>query len=398
MDRVILHCDCNSFFASVESVLDPSLKNVPMAVSGSTDDRHGIILAKNEMAKAYGIVTAETVYSAKRKCPSLITVHPHYEEYTRFSRAVNAIYAEYTDLVEPFGIDESWLDVTASRRLFGSGEDIASEIRRRVREELGITVSVGVSFNKVFAKLGSDYKKPDASTVISRENFKEIVYPLPASDLLFVGKETALVLKTLGIRTIGELAEFDEETLIKKLGKMGRMLSLYARGLDESPVVPPSQAEPIKSISSGHTFKRDLLSKEECKKGIYPLAEEIGMRLRASGLRCSTVSITVKDSSFVSVGRQRGISPSSDIGSEIAEVAYSLLLECYRPGNPIRSITVGVSGLLDADLEMEQLDIFGSTNDEARVKSRKKEQTVDLIRNRFGSDAIVSGFSLEDEL
>ncbi len=398
MDRVILHCDCNSFFASVESVLDPSLKNLPMAVSGSTDDRHGIILAKNELAKAYGIVTAETVYSAKRKCPSLVTVAPHRGEYVKYSRLVNEIYSEYTDMVEPFGIDESWLDVTRSQRLFGTGVEIAEQLRKRVREELGITISVGVSFNKVFAKLGSDYKKPDATTVISRDNFKDIVYPLPASDLLFVGSGTSASLKTLGIKTIGELAEFDEELLTRKLGKVGRMLSIYARGLDDSPVIPASQAEPVKSISNGHTFKRDLLSLEECKRGIYVLCEEVGMRLRLGGFRCNTVSITVKDSSFVSVQRQRGISPSSDIGAEIAEVAFSLLGECYREGNPIRSITVGVSGLVLRELEMEQLDFFGSENEEERARNRKREETVDIIRNRFGEDAIFRGFNLSEKL
>ena len=191
MDRTILHCDCNSFFASVETALNPAYKGVPMAVCGSQEDRHGIVLAKNEEAKKFGIQTAETVFSAKKKCPQLVIAAPHYDEYERYSKMVNAIYADYTDRVEPFGIDESWLDVTASRRIFGSGEEIAELIRRRVKEEIGITVSIGVSFNKVFAKLASDYKKPDAITVISKDNFKQIVYPLPASDLLYVGRRTA---------------------------------------------------------------------------------------------------------------------------------------------------------------------------------------------------------------
>ena len=197
-DRVILHCDCNSFFASVETALNPEYRNVPMAVCGSEENRHGIVLAKNELAKKYGIVTAETVYSAKKKCPSLVIAKPHYSEYSRYSRMVNDIYARYTDIIEPFGIDESWLDVTASQKIFGSGMDIAERIRAEVKSEIGITVSIGVSFNKVFAKLGSDYKKPDAITEIDEENFKRIVYPLNVADLLFVGKKTAEALASLG--------------------------------------------------------------------------------------------------------------------------------------------------------------------------------------------------------
>ena len=211
--RVILHCDCNSFFASVETVLNPAYKGVPMAVCGSREDRHGIVLAKNEEAKKYGIVTAETIYSAQKKCPNLVIAEPHHDKYVEFSRRVGEIYAEYTDLIEPFGIDESWLDVTASYKLFGSGEEIAEKIRRRIKEEIGITVSIGVSFNKTFAKLGSDYKKPDAVTVINEENFRSIVYPLPVSDLLYVGKKTADQLFRLGIRTIGDLAATSEQLL-----------------------------------------------------------------------------------------------------------------------------------------------------------------------------------------
>ena len=220
-DRVILHCDCNSFFASVECLRDPSLWQVPMVVCGSVEDRHGIVLAKNEPAKKYGIQTAETVYSAKRKCPALVIVPPHYSEYARISRSVNEIYCRYTDLCEPFSIDESWLDVTGSRTLFGDGMQIAEAIRRAVREEIGITVSIGVSFNKTFAKLGSDYKKPDAITYIGRENYRDILYPLPVTDMLFVGERTAEALRAAGIRTIGDLARASDAFLRSRLGKAG---------------------------------------------------------------------------------------------------------------------------------------------------------------------------------
>ena len=293
MARVILHCDCNSFFASVETVLNPAYRSVPMAVCGSVEARHGIVLAKNELAKKYGIQTAETVYSAKRKCPGLVIAEPHHGEYMKFSRRVNEIYARYTDLIEPFGIDESWLDVTASQKLFGTGEEIANRIREDVKREIGITVSVGVSFNKVFAKLGSDYKKPDAVTVISEENFKDIVYPLPVSDLLFVGKKTAETLRTMGVRTIGQLATVSESVLKNKFGRGGEMLYKYSRGLDDSPVSP--EREEAKSVGNGFTFRHDLVTREECRIGIDFLSEEIGRRLRAKGLKCATVQLTIKD-------------------------------------------------------------------------------------------------------
>ena len=282
-DRVILHCDCNSFFASVETALNPSFKNVPMAVCGSQSDRHGIVLAKNELAKKYGIKTAETVYSAKKKCPSLVIAEPHYEEYSKYSKRVNAIYARYTDMIEPFGIDESWLDVTASRKLFGTGVEIAERIRKEVREEIGITVSIGVSFNKIFAKLGSDYKKPDAVTLIDRDNFKSIAYPLPVSSLLFVGKKTENALLSMGIRTIGALAESSPSLLNMRFGKIGEMLHAYASGNDESPVLPVQ--EDAKSISNGFTFRHDLVGRGECRIGIDYLSEEIGRRLRNNGMK-----------------------------------------------------------------------------------------------------------------
>ena len=323
-DRVILHCDCNSFFASVETVLNPAYKDVPMAVCGSREDRHGIVLAKNEHAKKYGIKTAETVYSALKKCPKLVIAEPHYEAYADFSRRANEIYARYTDIIEPLGIDESWLDVTASRKLFGSGEKIAKMISEDIKRELSITVSIGVSFNKVFAKLGSDYKKPDAITVIERDDVERIVYPLPAGDLLFVGKRTAEELSRVGIRTIGELARTDLEFLRYKFGKMGDMLYRYSRGLDDSPVCPVR--EESKSISSGFTIKHDLVSYSDMKIAIEYLSDDIGAKLRKKGLRCRTVQLTVKDEYLNVIQRQRPQEPPSDISREIAESAYRILI------------------------------------------------------------------------
>jgi len=397
MNRTILHCDCNSFFASVETVLNPDYRGVPMAVCGSPEDRHGIVLAKNEEAKRYGIKTAETVYSAKRKCPELVIASPHHDAYSEFSKRINAIYAEYTDLVEPFGIDESWLDVTASKRIFGSGERIAELIRERIKREIGLTVSIGVSFNKVFAKLGSDYKKPDAVTVISKENFKDIVYPLPVGDLLYVGRKTEQVLAAMGVRTIGNLAATSRELLKMKLGKMGEMLYEYANGLDESPVSADNGAE-IKSISNGFTFKHDLVSREECRTGIEFLCDEIGARLRKRSLKCATVALTIKDTYLRSIQRQRPLEFHTDISREISECAFDILCEEWSESKPIRMITVSVSGLIDASHSYMQLDLFADAEENTRDKDRKREETLDTIRRKFGATSISTGAIIDSDI
>ncbi len=388
-DRIILHCDCNSFFASVETVLNPEYKNVPMAVCGSVEDRHGIVLAKNELAKAHDIKTAETVFSAKKKCPTLVIATPHYDEYVKFSKAVNRIYAKYTDIIEPFGIDESWLDVTASVKLFGSGVEIAEMIRREVKETLGITVSIGVSFNKVFAKLGSDYKKPDAITVINKDNFKNIVFPLPVSDMLFIGRKSQMRLDTMGIKTIGDLANTDVELLKERFGKAGEVMHKYACGADDSAVCKSTETQ--KSIGNGFTFKRDLTTYEECCSGIDFLVEEIGTKLRKNKLVCSTVQLTIKYTSLSSVQRQRPQNPPTDNSREIAQTAYEILKAEWNGIKPIRMLTVTATNLSDANVhECEQLDIFAPTEELSEKNEAKIDIAIDKIRQKFGSDSIVS--------
>lgn len=396
MKRVILHCDCNSFFASVETVLHPEYKNVPMAVCGSEADRRGIVLAKNELAKKYNISTAETVHSAKKKCPSLVIAEPHHDKYVEFSRRVNAIYSRYTDMVEPFGIDESWLDVTASRKLFGSGLEIAERIRKEVKEEIGITVSIGVSYNKVFAKLGSDYKKPDAITVIDEKNFRDIVYPLPVADLLFVGKKTADALQSFGVRTIGDLANTSRELLSLRFGKMGEMLSVYANGLDESPVA--SERDEAKSVSNGFTFRRNLTNPEEYRAGIEYLSESIGHRLRENGQLCTTVSVTVKDEYLRTIQRQRPQDPPSDVAKEIAATAYEILLDEWMSGKPIRMITVHASNLVKRDMLAQQLSFFEDKSSKQHEKNEKVENAIDKIRQKYGSESILNGSVFDSDI
>ncbi len=398
-ERIVLHCDCNSFFASVETALNPSYRDVPMAVCGSVEDRHGIVLAKNELAKKYGIQTAETVISAKRKCRGLVIASPHYDEYVKYSRVVNEIYSRYTDMIEPFGIDESWLDVTASVKLFGDGETIANKIREDVKRELGITVSVGVSFNKVFAKLGSDYKKPDAVTVIDRINYKNIAYPLPVGSLLFVGGKTSLALSALGIKTIGDLAESDEELLKMRFGKMGETLKKYASGNDDSPVCAEQDPADAKSIGNGFTFRHDLLTREECRTGIEFLSEEIGYKLRKRGLKCSTVQLTIKDEYLRVVQRQKPISPPTDISREIAKLAYTILTANWSEGKPIRMLTVTVSGLRRAENSVCQIGFFDDGDDEIkRDKNKKREESMDKIRQKYGSKSILAASVIESDI
>lgn len=396
MDRTILHCDCNSFFASVECTSHPEYKNVPMAVCGNPEDRHGIVLAKNDIAKSYGIVTAETVWSARKKCPTLTVIPPHYDTYVEYYKKANEIYGRYTDLVEPFSIDESWLDVTGSRMLFGSGEKIAYEIKETVKKELGITISVGVSFNKIFAKMGSDYKKPDAVTVISRENFKSIVYPLPCSDLLFIGRSSAQTLSKCNIRTIGDIAAASPEFLEKKLGKSGRTMYMYAVGEDNSTVIPVSEMQDNKSIGRGLTFRRDITSPDDVMTAVRSLSDDVSSRLRRHGVKACGISLTIKDNFLSQITRQRRIKCPTDISSEISESAYALYRESWNPNRAIRMITVTAYGLVDADEVAEQITFFDDGN--RREKSRKLEKTIDEIRERFGKKSIENGSVINNDI
>ena len=386
MERTILHCDCNSFFASVECVYRPELWNVPMAVCGDPENRHGIVLAKNEHAKRYGIVTAETVWQAKKKCPNLVIVPPHYDRYEEFYRRINAIYCEYTDRVEPFSIDESWLDVTGSRLLFGDGKTIADTLRCRVKEELGLTISVGVSFNKTLAKMGSDYKKPDATTVFSRENYQEILYPMPVSELIFAGRSTCDTLARMGIRTIGDLARADRACIVSALGKIGGQLHEYANGYDPSPVRLFTDKREIKSCGNGMTFPRDLESADQLHNGLLYLVEPVAARLRSHGLLCKTLHVTVKLPSLKTISHQRTLPHPTAVTTELYEGALLALHDCWNEGVPVRSLTVTASKLCEGE-EPWQLDLF-ETDDDRRERQLTLDTTVDALRDRFGKGAV----------
>lgn len=399
-ERVILHCDCNSFFASVETLDHPEWANVPMAVTGDPESRHGIILAKNELAKKYGVQTAETIWSAKQKCPGLLCVPSHHRKYSEISKRINQIYLDYTDLVEPFSVDESYLDVTGSMALFGmTPRELADDIRERIKREVGITISVGVSFCKVFAKLGSDYKKPDATTVFDREAVERVVHALPVRDMMFVGKRTAEHLEHMGIRTIGELARCDEAMLRRAMGEIGSTIWKYATGRDDEPVHSYYERHEVKSIGNGTTFRRDIYTKEEMHAGIVMLCDEVVWRLRNENKKCTVVQLTIRDTDFHTIQRQRKLATPTWLQSDIISTAQSLATENWRNGMRIRMLTVTVSGLVEPDMVSQQMTLFDEPGEtERNEKQEKLEQALLNIRRKKGVDSIYRGMYDEREL
>ena len=392
MSRVILHCDLNSFFASVELLSHPELKDLPVAVCGDPASRKGIILAKNEAAKAFGVKTAETIWQARQKCPDLVLLPPHHDRYREYSHLINTIYGQYTDLVEPFGIDESWLDITGSMHLFGGDpRAIADGIRHRIRRELGLTLSVGVSFNKVFAKLGSDYKKPDATTVIPPEGWQEIVWPLPLGAMLFAGPAAQRILGQYGIRTIGQLAAADSALLEGLLGKLGHQLWSCANGLEDSPVRPQHLQEPVKSVGNSSTFPENLTSREQIRRGAALLCDSVAARLRQQGLYCRTVQVGLRDPAFHNVSRQQRLPHSTHLMRELLEAAMALIDQIWHAPSPVRLISVTALDLTDSWETYEQEDLFSPAAPAEDRKRERLEQTMDAIRRRYGSGAITYG-------
>ena len=396
-DRVIFHCDCNSFYASVELLGHPELRDRPVAVCGDPKSRHGIILAKNEPAKRCGVKTAETIWQAQRKCPDLVLLPPHHDRYRVYSGQINAIYYRYTDLIEPFGIDESWLDVTGTLHLFGGdAKMLADRIRNEVRETLGLTISVGVSFNKIFAKLGSDYKKPDATTVISADNFRDIVWPLPVTDLLFVGRAAAKVLSRYGVNTIGQLAAFDRGALVELLGKQGGQLWEYANGLENSPVAPMGRYAPPKSVGNGETFPHNLTTKDEVRRGVAMLADEVAVRLRRHRMKAATLQVSVRDPNFKDICRQRPLEAPTNTARELARAALDILEQSWKSGAPIRAITLTAQNLAPEDEAAEQLGLFRPEAPARRERVEKLERTMDAIRAKYGKGAVYTAAQAEE--
>lgn len=384
--RKILHSDINNFYASVECFLHPELRNEAVAVVGDAEKRKGIVLAKNMLAKRMGVKTGETIWLATQKCPALVTVNAHFDEYLRFSRLARQIYERYSDRVEPFGLDEAWIDVSSDKR---EGKEIADEIRKVIFEELGITASVGVSFNKIFAKLGSDMKKPDATTVISVENFKQKVWPLPVNELLYVGRQTSAKLERRSILTIGDLAKANPEYLSSFLGKWGYTLNQFANGLEAAPVRLASKKDDLKSVSNSTTVPRDLINQEDVKMTVYTLCESVAERLRCIGKKCTVVRLFVRDSELFTRERQKTICATS-VSGDIAKAAMELFCESFK-GTTVRALGVCAAGLI------RQCDIMRSLFEEEELQKESLENAIDDIRRRFGQKAVFRSLMLMDK-
>jgi len=392
-NRIILHCDLNNFFASVECILNPELKDKYVAVCGSEADRRGIVLAKNEKAKACGVVTAEPIWKARKKCPELVTVPPHHKVYGEYSKKVQEIYYRYTDQVEPFSIDECFLDVTGSTALFGNGEEIAYSIKETVKKELGLTISVGVSFCKIFAKLGSDMKKPDAVTCITKENFKEKVWSLPAGDLMGVGRSSFEKLKDYGINTIGDMATADENLMQRLLGVNGVQLKKFANGIDDRTVAKYGERETPKSIGHGITTPADLTDNDGVWKVILSLSAEIGARLRDECLSASGVCVSVKDNTMKTISyRQRFTNPTQS-PTVIASTARDIFIKKHKWQHGIRTVTVTAVDLVPEG-SFCMTDMFGDyMKDE---KHEKIDSVVDALRRKYGNDSVKNAVLIDD--
>ena len=403
--RLIFHCDCNNFFASCECLEKPELKNVPMAVAGDPENRLGVVVAKNELAKKYGVKTTDTVWQAKKKCPGIVFVPPRHHFYREISNQVNAIYRDYTDFVEPASIDESYLDMTGAPEFYKkSPRELADEIRARVKMEIGITISVGVSFCKVFAKMGSDYKKPDATTVIDEENYKEIVWPLPVSDLLFAGKASVETLHKKSVHTIGDLAAQPKDFIRSLLGKGGETLWIYANGLDAEPVRKWGDKPEIKSVSRGMTFKRNLITREEVMTGVSVLVDEIAESLRSHKLKGFVISVQIKTPELRVISRQTSLNHATYLQHEIQRVAMELIEENWSIGekSPIRALTVGVTKLISSEEEVQQVDLFEMLSEDTQKKKRERqdklEAAVYALRKKMGNQSITLGFQQNEEI
>ncbi len=393
MSRIILHSDANSFYASVEMLLNPSLRDKAVAVCGCVEDRHGIVLAKSEKAKKAGVKTGQANWQATQVCPNLITVPPQYDQYVKFSKLLRNIYLQYTDLVEPFGMDECWLDVTGSQGLFGSGESIAEDVRQRIKSELGITVSIGVSFNKVFAKLGSDMKKPDAITVLDEEHWRERIWPLPVSELLYIGPATTRKLLNRAVCTVGDLAKIPLEYLCNWFGKNGLMLWAFANGEDVSRVMFNGYESPIKSVGHGITCTCDLQKCEDVWRVILELSQNVGHRLRLHGFAATGVRLGIRGSDLNNCQYQTQLRLPSQSPFEIARAVYELFQQRYRWMETIRAITVTAINLVPSKRPI-QIDMFGEAV--RNLRQQKIDDCIDGIRNRFGNHSIIAASLMGD--
>jgi len=394
MGRVILHSDLNNFYASVECLYNPKIRSFPVAVCGSRELRHGIVLAKNQIAKTRGIKTGETIGDAKQKCEELIIVEPRMELYNQFSKWAREIYEEYADNIESYGKDESWLEITNLVRDEYEGQSAADEIRAKIKKTLGITCSIGVSFNKTMSKLAGDLRKPDATTVISSAKFKEIVWPLSPDHLLGVDVKTNQMLRSAGITDIGNIAKTPVEIFEKALGKNGRTLHKYASGEEKSPVKHKDYAEPVKTIGHIHTTYRDMTTIEDIRREIYSLSERAAAEIREKHFKCRTIQINIRSNDLKWCDRQGTLETPSYIADDIAEKAMKVFMKQYNFSKPLRSIGVRLNGLVPDDTGI-QSSLF---DDDVLIQKREKAaRAIDMLRGMYGYDIIRRANILEDK-
>ena len=394
MGRVILHCDANSYYASVECLYRPEIRDLPVAVAGSAEERHGIILTRNPLARKYGVKTGEAIWQAKQKCPQLVCVPPDYPLYVRFSAKMRAIYEQYSPRVESFGLDEAWIDLSAPGMTLERGARVADEIRLRIRSELGITVSVGVADNKIFAKLGSDLKKPDAVTLLRPQDYAARVFPLPVGALLYVGPSTQRRLAQIGVTTIGALAQCDPALLRLRFGKNGLTLSAFARGEDRSPVMPVDHRAAIKSVGNSTTPPHDLTCMDDARCIFFLLAESVAARLREGGLRARCISISARSTELVTCSRQITLPRATCLAGEIGRTALELFDGRFASAFPLRSVGLNCSMLTPDDAPV-QLDFTG--DEEKRMQREQLERSIDDLRRRYGHQIVRRGVVLLDQ-
>lgn len=394
MGRVILHVDANCFYASVECLYRPELKGKPVAVCGDPAARHGIVLTANYPAKKCGVHVGQAVWQALQVCPELVTVAPDYRLYTHFSSLMRKIWLDYSDRVEAFGLDESWIDVSRPDMTVAKGVQLADEIRERVKRELGITVSIGVAENKVFAKLGSDMKKPDGTTGIYPETFREKIWPLPANELLYVGKSTTGSLRRLGILTIGDLARADSRVLKGALGKNGLLLQAFALGLDASPVMKAEHNAVVKSVGNSTTTCRDIATVDDARCVFFLLAESVAARMREQGLKGRCLSISIRDVELQRASCQTMLPSPTFLTDDLIHGACMLFEQNFRHRLPLRSVGLSCSHLTPADAP-RQMSFCG---DEKRILQREKlDAAVDDLRRRYGHNIIQRGNVVGDK-
>ena len=385
MERSVLHCDLNNFFASVACLDHPEISDAPLVVGGSASDRHGIVLAKNEAAKKLGIYTGETLSEAKRKYPALAVVPPNFNRYMYYSKVAKEVYALYTDNVEPFGLDECWVDVSKSKSLFGQDTLIAKEISGRIKKETGLTLSIGVSFNKVFSKIGSDIKKPDAITVIDSIHYKDILWPMPTRTIIGVGRSTEARLKSLGIYTLGDLAKSNPSAISAKLGKTGVQLWRYANGDDSSTVLHKDFEVLPKSVGRSITCKKDLINAEEIFKTFLFLAEDISTELRVKGLVAGGICIHLRTADLEVQEIQCTLEKPSRTAYTLACAGIELFMKEYRAEKNLRSVGIRAINLADESVQY-QLNIFDDYMKEINVETL--ERKMDILRGKYGKTVI----------